>query len=80
MLISKLSIQAPQGILLASMIRKMKKRDAFESRVHTAYAHVKSLKENFHIYTEESTRVLEAYKKWLEENNMEPLMDLKQYT
>lgn len=59
-------------------VQLQKKRDSWERRVRIAYAQLKSMKNNFHIYQEESTRVLERYKKWLEDHNVEPLMDFNE--
>ena len=61
-------------------IRLQKRRDAWERKVKIAYSHVESQKRLMKMYREESTGVLERYKKWLKDNNVEPIMDLGQYT
>ena len=60
-------------------INLQKRRDSWEKRVKIAYAHVESMRNNFNIYKNESTRILKRYEEWLEKNNVEPLLDLKQY-
>lgn len=60
-------------------IKLQKKRDSWEKKVRIAYAQAESMKNNFNIYRGECTNVLGRYKKWLKENNIDPLLDLTQY-
>jgi len=60
-------------------IKLQKKRDSWEIKVGVAFAQVNSLRNNFNIYKKESTRILERYEQWLEDNNIEPIMDISLY-
>ena len=60
-------------------INLQKKRDKWEKKIRIAYAHVESMKNNFNIYENEKTRILERYEKWLKENNVDPILDINSY-
>jgi hypothetical protein len=63
----------------AITVRLQKKRDAWERKVKLAFDHVESVKRTHNIYKVESTRVLERYQQWLQENKVEPILDLSQF-
>lgn len=60
-------------------IKLQRKRDSWEKKIKIAYAHVASLKNNFNIYKNESTRIKERYKEWLKKNDMDPLINFDDY-
>lgn len=57
-------------------INLQKKRDSWERKVRIAKAQAVSMRNNFNIYENHSSSILKAYKKWLKDHNIEPLMDL----
>jgi hypothetical protein len=60
-------------------LKQFRKREGWESRIKIAYMQIESCKRNFNLYQVEGTKIVERYKKWLKENNIDPSIDLSKY-
>jgi hypothetical protein len=55
------------------------KRDKWENQIKIAKEHQDLCMKNFHMYKNETSKVITRYEKWLERNAMEALLNLNQY-
>lgn len=56
-----------------------KRRDALEMEVHAAYTQAKNIREQFHIFDNNLTRIVQKYETWNLKRNEEPKLNLEFY-
>ena len=60
-------------------LNQLKARDRWENDIKTAYYQAKLMKDNFHIYQNNTTQLVQRYEKWLKSREMEPSINLNLY-
>lgn len=58
----------------------LKKQEVWESKIRIAAEHERLIKNNFNLFHSDTQKVIERYKRWLDRNKMEPVINLNQYT